>query len=231
MADGAPLPVHIGFIIDGNRRWAADRGLASKRGHLEGYHTLKTVLLDVLNRGVRYASIYAFSTENWTRTKSEVAYLMNLFVKALNDDVQLFIEQNVRVRILGSRERLSATLIAAIDRIESMTHDLQGGHVLICLNYGGQQEIANACKRAMEAGVSAREMTIESIEQFLYAPDIPSCDMIVRTGGERRLSNFMLWRSAYSELMFIDKYWPDMTKRDVTRILKEYASRSRRFGG
>jgi len=231
MANSDTLPTHLGFIIDGNRRWAAARGLSAKDGHMAGYETLKTVLLDVLARGVRYASVYIFSTENWNRDKREVEHLMKLFLKFLRDDTPIFISHNIRVRVLGSRSQLSEKLVAAIDRTEALTSSLDGGQLLVCLNYGGQQEIAEAAAHLVAQGLRPSEITPTTIEQFLYTPDVPPCDMIVRTGGEQRISNFMLWRSAYSELMFIEKFWPDMTKQDVSRILSEYASRSRRFGG
>lgn len=231
MTRGAPLPTHLGFIIDGNRRWAKAQGLSVQDGHSEGYRILKKILIDVLGRGVRYASVYVFSTENWNRAPKEVEHLMSLLLRILRDDAPIFIEHKVRVRVIGSRTRLSKKLIAAIDDIEQLTQTLKGGQLLVCLNYGGQQEIVDAISTLIHAGVKEDEVTPAMIEQFLYTPDVPPCDMIVRTGGEQRISNFMLWRSAYSELMFIKKYWPEMTKRDVTRILKEYASRVRRFGG
>ena len=225
------LPTHLGFIIDGNRRWAEQRGLSPQEGHSAGYRTLKTVLLDVLGRGVQYASVYVFSTENWRRDTKEVNHLMMLLLRILRDDAPVFVAHNVRVRVVGSRSRFSKKILAAIDDIEKLTAPLDGGQLLVCVNYGGQQEIIDAVKGIMRKGVNDGEVNAENIEQFLYTPDVPPCDMIVRTGGEQRLSNFMLWRSAYSELMFIKKYWPEMTKRDVTRILKEYESRVRRFGG
>ena len=231
MSTPSQLPTHLGFIIDGNRRWAAERGLLPQEGHLAGYRTLKTILVDVLGRGVQYASIYIFSTENWNRDKKEVDHLMNLFLKFLHDDAHIFIRHRIRVRIMGGRDRLSTKLVKAIEKTEELTEHLTGGQLLVCLNYGGQQEIIEAAMKASETGELKAGITPETFEQYLYTPDVPPCDMIIRTGGEQRLSNFMLWRSAYSELMFIKKYWPDMTKRDVTRILKEYTSRSRRFGG
>jgi undecaprenyl diphosphate synthase len=225
------LPTHLGFIIDGTRRWAEKRGLSPQEGHSAGYHTLKTVLLDVIGRGVEYASVYVFSTENWRRGTKEVNHLMMLLLRILRDDAPIFVAHNVRVRVIGSRSRFSEKILAAIDDIEELTAPLDGGQLLVCVNYGGQQEIVDALEGMMSNGVGSGQVDAKKIEQYLYAPDVPPCDMIVRTGGEQRLSNFMLWRSAYSELMFIKKYWPEMTKRDVTRILKEYESRVRRFGG
>ena len=225
------IPKHIGFIIDGNRRWAKKHGLPTYEGHLAGYNAIKEVLIEALNRGVSYASAYVFSTENWKRTAEEVSSLMGLLLKVLEADLLMFEKNNVRLRVIGTREGLSNAIIKAIDRAEEFTKGFDGGELLLCLNYGGHLEIADACKQIMQSGVSPDEVTPELIAQNLYAPEVPPCDLIVRTSGEQRLSNFMLWRAAYSELMFIDKNWPDMTKDDVSVILEEYKNRNRRFGG
>lgn len=225
------IPQHIGFVIDGNRRWAKKHGLPTYEGHLAGYNGLKDVLIESLNRGVKYASAYVFSTENWKRTAEEVNSLMGLLLRVLESDVPIFVENRIRLRVIGTREGLPKAVIKAIDRAEATTAELDGGELLLCLNYGGHLEIADACKKIIESGVAADEVTPELIAKNLYAPEVPPCDLIVRTSGEQRLSNFMLWRAAYSELMFIDKLWPDMTKEDVSVILEEYQRRNRRFGG
>jgi undecaprenyl diphosphate synthase len=225
------IPQHIGFVVDGNRRWAKKHGLPTYEGHLAGYNGLKDVLIESLNRGVKYASAYVFSTENWKRTAEEVNNLMGLLLRVLESDVPIFVENRIRLRVIGTREGLPKTVIKAIDRAEATTAELDGGELLLCLNYGGHLEIADACKKIIESGVAADEVTPELIAKNLYAPEVPPCDLIVRTSGEQRLSNFMLWRAAYSELMFIDKNWPDMTKDDVSVILEEYQRRNRRFGG
>ena len=224
------LPQHIGYIIDGNRRWAKQHGLPTYEGHLAGYNAIKDILLETLRQGVKYASAYVFSTENWKRSEEEVGRLMGLFLRALESDVSIFIEHNVRLRVIGTREGLSDIIVRAIEKAEAATADLDGGTLLLCLNYGGQLEIADAVKEIIRSGVSADDVTPELIEQHLYAPEVPPCDIIVRTSGEQRLSNFMLWRSAYSELYFIDKNWPDMRTEDVDDILEEYARRNRRLG-
>ena len=224
------LPQHVGFIVDGNRRWAKKHGLPTYEGHLAGYNALKDILLETLSRGVKYASAYVFSTENWKRSEEEVGHLMGLLLKILEADVPIFVEHNVRLRVVGSREGLSEAIINAIDRAEATTAELDGGELLLCLNYGGQLEIADAVKKIIRSGASADDVTPELIAQHLYAPEVPPCDIIVRTSGEQRLSNFMLWRSAYSELHFIDKNWPDMRTEDVDDILEEYARRNRRLG-
>ena len=231
MSDQATsLPRHIGYILDGNRRWARQNGLPAYEGHLAGYNALKDVLLETLNQGVRYASAYVFSTENWKRSEEEVGRLMGLFLRVLEADIPIFIENNVRLRVIGSREGLSEVLQKAIDSAEEKTKDLTGGDLLLCLNYGGQLEITDAVKKIVQLGAQPDEVTPDLIAQYIYAPEVPPCDMIVRTSGEQRLSNFMLWRSAYSELMFIDKKWPDMCREDVTKIIEEYKNRQRRLG-
>ncbi len=225
------LPTHVGYIVDGNRRWAKTRGLPGFEGHRAGYQTLKDVLLETVNSGVFYVSAYVFSTENWKRSEKEVGNLMSLLLRVLKTDAHLFVENNVKLRVLGSRDGLSKQVTKAIDDTEELTKNMTGGEVLLCLNYGGQQELTEAVKNIVRDGVEADSITPDTITSHLYAPDVPPCDLIVRTSGEQRLSNFMLWRSAYSEFMFIDKMWPDMTKHDVTAILDEYTRRKRRFGG
>jgi undecaprenyl diphosphate synthase len=231
VSDDVILPQHVGFIVDGNRRWAKSHGLPAYEGHLAGYKVLKEVALATLAAGVPYASAYAFSTENWKRSEAEVSKLMALTVRAFKADLHIFIDNNVRLRIVGSRDRLSEKVNKVLDEAEAQTAHLTGGTFVVCLNYGGQAEIADACKKIVQAGIDPSLITPELVAQYLYAPEIPPIDLVVRTSGEQRLSNFMLWRSAYSELLFLDKPWPDMTKADVTGILKEYSRRSRRFGG
>lgn len=225
------IPTHIGFIIDGNRRWAKERGLKPYEGHYAGYDSIKDVLIETHRQGVQYTSAYVFSTENWNRSAIEVNKLMELLLKVLTDDLHIFNEEDIRLRVIGTRNRLSKKVIQAIDYAEEQTAGNKAGQLLMCLNYGGHVEIAEACKKIVQQGIAAEDITPELITKNIYAPEIPPCDIIVRTSGEQRLSGFMLWRAAYSELMFIEKNWPDMTKQDVTVILKEYESRNRRFGG
>lgn len=226
-----PTPRHIGYIVDGNRRWAKERGLPTIQGHATGYKVLHKVVKASFDAGVEYVSAYIFSTENWKRSQEEVGKLMNMVIRAAVDDLHIFQENNVKVIILGSRDQLSKQVIQAIDNVETQTADNTGGTLAVCFNYGGRQEIADACKKIVQSGISADEITPELITQNLYSSEVPPIDMVVRTSGEQRLSNFMLWRSAYSELLFLDKLWPDMTKGDVTSILEEYSRRGRRFGG
>jgi undecaprenyl diphosphate synthase len=229
MAD--TLPKHIGYVIDGNRRWAKTHGIPTYEGHLAGYNAIHEVAIATFDAGVEYMSAYIFSTENWKRSEDEVGKLMSLVLKLLTSDLHIFEENNIKLRILGSRERVSDKILRAIDDAEARTAANTRGTLAVCFNYGGHEEIAAACKQIVQLGTSADAVTPELIAQNLYAPEVPPLDMIVRTSGEQRLSNFMLWRAAYSELFFLDKLWPDMTKADVADILDEYARRSRRFGG
>jgi undecaprenyl diphosphate synthase len=229
MAD--TLPKHIGYVIDGNRRWAKTHGIPTYEGHLAGYNAIHEVAIATFDAGVEYMSAYIFSTENWKRSEDEVGKLMSLVLKLLTSDLHIFEENNIKLRILGSRERVSDKILRAIDDAEARTGANTRGTLAVCFNYGGHEEIAAACKQIVQLGTSADAVTPELIAQNLYAPEVPPLDMIVRTSGEQRLSNFMLWRAAYSELFFLDKLWPDMTKADVADILDEYARRSRRFGG
>lgn len=232
MDDSAPLvPKHVGYIVDGNRRWAKKHGIPNYEGHLAGYNTLKEVGIATLEAGVEYMSAYVFSTENWKRSQDEVSKLMGLVLKLLSADIPEFHKHNVRLRVLGSREGVDDKIIRAIEKAEADTANNTGGTFALCFNYGGQLEITEAVKKIVQSGVSADDITEELIAQNLYAPEVPPVDIVVRTSGEQRLSNFMLWRSAYSELLFLDKMWPDMTKDDVGAIIKEYTRRNRRFGG
>ncbi len=225
------IPRHIGFIVDGNRRWAKQHGLPAYEGHMAGYNALQDVLLETLEQGVKYVSAYVFSTENWKRSEDEVGRLMGLILKIFTADLHILQEKNVRLRVLGSKEGVSSKILKAIADAELATENNDGGTLALCFNYGGQTEVVEAVRQIIKQGAVAEDVTVDMITDNLYDSDIPLCDLIVRTSGEKRLSNFMLWRAAYSELLFIDKNWPDMTKEDVIDILEEYKQRGRRFGG
>jgi undecaprenyl diphosphate synthase len=227
----AITPTHLGFILDGNRRWARQHSLPEFDGHLAGYNALREVLEACFEHHVPYVSVYAFSTENWKRDKGEVTGLMKLAAKAVTSDLKRFIDLGVRVRFSGRHDGIGKKLLDAIERAEESTRSLKNGTVLFCFNYGGKQEIVDAVRQCMDDGLTSDEITEEEISKRLYVPEAPPVDMIIRTSGEQRLSNFMLWRADYSEFLFIKKYWPDMTKEDVTDIIKEYNRRQRRFGG
>lgn len=225
------VPQHVGYIVDGNRRWAKEHGIPTYEGHLAGYNTIIEVVLASIAAGIKYVSAYTFSTENWKRSEQEVSKIMGLVLKLLTSDIHILQENDIRLVVLGSKDRLSKSVLKAIDQAEAETAENKRGTLVVCFNYGGQLEIADACKKIVQSGVPTEEITPELISQNLYAPEIPPLDVIVRTSGEQRLSNFMLWRAAYSEFIFLEKLWPDMTKEDVTAILKEYSQRDRRIGG
>jgi len=224
------IPKHIGFIVDGNRRWAKQHGLPTYEGHLAGYNTVQEIVTATFEAGVEFVTCYIFSTENWKRSEDEVSKLMGLILRLLTSDLPIFEKNNIRLRVIGSRDKVSDKILAAIDNAESVTAHNNAGTLAICFNYGGQLEIVDAVKKIIQSGVSAGDVTSELISRNIYAPEIPSVDIVVRTSGEQRLSNFMLWRAAYSEMLFIPKMWPDMSSDDVTEIIEEFSNRSRRFG-
>lgn len=225
------VPAHIGFILDGNRRWAKQHGLPTYEGHLAGYNALKEVIAATADAGVKYISFYSFSTQNWNRAEDEVNGIMSLVRRLFKSDVKQLVKDGYKVVVLGSRDRLPTDIAAMIDQTEEVSRDGTRATLAMCFNYGGQEEIVRAAQRLVKQGVAAENITLESFAGAIDHPDIPPCDLIVRTSGEQRLSDFMLWRSAYSEFLFLDKFWPEMTKDDVTAILEEYSVRQRRFGG
>lgn len=231
--DTEPLvkPKHLGFILDGNRRWARMHSIPEFDGHLAGYNALKEVLFEAYDQNINYVTIYAFSNENWKRPSNEVSGLMSLMVSAVHKDLKTLIERGVRVRFMGRRDNMSPKVIKALEKAEADTRDQTKAVLAVCFNYGGQQELVDAARRCVADGLAPESIDEKAIGARLYASDLPPIDMVVRTSGEQRLSNFMLWQSAYSEFLFLKKYWPDMTKEDVTAIIEEYNRRSRRFGG
>lgn len=224
------IPNHIGFILDGNRRWARKNGLPTYEGHLAGYNKVIEILTAALDAGVKYATVYAFSTENWKRDDDEVSKLMGMMLRILTTDLPILEKKQIKLLVLGSRDKIDSKIVKAIEDAESKTADNKGGTLSICWNYGGQLEIVDAVKKIVESGVGPDDVTIKLIDNNIYKPEIPPIDLIVRTSGEKRLSNFMTWRAAYSEILFIDKMWPDMTKKDLNSIISEYSRRTRKFG-
>jgi len=221
------LPVHLGFIVDGNRRWAKNQGLPTLEGHRRGLQQVEEVAEECFRQGVKFVSFYLFSMENWDRSAEEVGYLMKMITLNVDRLAKKSLKNNIKLAILGSRERIEKDILIAIDEAESLTANCDGGTMGVCFNYGGRDEIVQAVRKIAKRSV---EITEEEIEKNLYGPGIPDCDMIIRTSGEQRISGFMVWRAAYSEFLFLDKMWPDMTKQDVGDILAEYARRNRRFG-
>lgn len=224
------VPQHLGIIMDGNRRWAKAHGLPSIEGHVHGQDVLQQVSKQAFEQGVQYVSAYVFSTENWQRSKKEVAGLMRLVQRAMRTYLDEFHTAGIRLQVLGQREGLDAKTLATIEAAEQKTRHNTRGTLALCFNYGGQQEIVDAVRSIVEKSVSPAEITPEGFVQYLYAPEVPPVDLLVRTGGEQRISGYMLFRAAYAELYFTDVFWPDFNGVELQKALTEYNRRQRRFG-
>ncbi len=217
---------HLGIIADGNRRWAKSQGLPSIEGHKKGLEVIEKLVGAAAEAGISYLTFYVFSTENWGRSEAEVSYIMKLAETRILKYAEKLKAKNGKLVILGSKKRISPKLASILEKAEKLTAECDGITVGFCFNYGGELEIAEAATIASQEG----EITPESIRKHLYHPEIPDLDMVVRTSGEERISGFMLWRASYAEFMFMEKFFPEMNAEDVTEIVKEYDSRSRRFG-
>ena len=228
------LPTHIGVIMDGNGRWAKKRRLPRSAGHSVGADTLKKIVTECNKIGIKYITVYAFSTENWKRPKEEVDYLMNLLLNYLRDAENTLAGENVVIRAIGSRAELSEEIRQQIVKTEEFTKNNTGIVMNIALNYGAREEIAHAFGKMLEdakTGKLSDNVTAEDISNYLYTAGQPDPDLIIRTSGEERLSNFMLWQAAYSELWFTKKLWPDFNKNDLYQAIADFQHRGRRFGG
>lgn len=224
------IPRHLGLILDGNRRWAQSQGLPTLEGHRQGSEVFKSIALESFERGIKYVSAYVFSAENWQRTEEEVGYLMQLVVKATERYLKDFHAAGIKIVVLGRRDKLPQNVISSLEKTEAKTAKNSKGTLALCLNYGGHEEIVDAVRGIINENISAENVSLEQIMKRLYYPEIPELDLIIRTSGEHRLSNFMLFRAGYAELLFVDKYWPDFTIHDLDDALADYASRQRRFG-
>ena len=226
----AKVPQHIAFICDGNRRWAEQRGLPPLMGHQAGIANFENLVDWFMKRGVSTITFYIFSTENWTRSKDEVDFLMDLFYTEMKKNLKNALEKNLRYRVIGSRDRLPKKLANMCDKLEEQSAENTGGTVVFALNYGGQDEIVNAVNTAIENGES---VTRETFETYLDTGDLLPIDLMVRTSNEHRISNFLLWKLAYAELLFIPEHWPELVKSEKLWqfTLDEFAKRNRRFGG
>lgn len=220
------IPKHVAIIMDGNGRWAKSKGLPRAFGHKRGLDVAERIIDASIKSGVKFLSLYVFSTENWKRPQAEVESLFGLAEKYLNR-FEKFCRERIRVVVSGEREGLPAGLIEKIDYIQQKTAKFDCICVNLCINYGSQTEIAQAAEKAARLG----RVTVEAISQNLYNPVLPPPDLVIRTGGHKRLSNFLLFQSAYAELYFCDTFWPDFSIEEYNAILEEYAARARTFGG
>jgi len=226
----AKFPVHVAIIMDGNGRWAQARHRPRVFGHQAGVKTVRRIVEDAADLGIKYLTLYSFSTENWTRPKAEIAALFTLLRQYVEDDLDTLDENNVRIRILGSRKNLKSDLLKLIDKVEGQTKDNTEFHLNIAFNYGGRDELLRAFTKAVAAGEDLSAMKDEDLAPYLDTADIPEPDLVIRTSGETRISNFLLWQAAYSEFVFMDVLWPDFSKNDLEAAITEFQTRERRFG-
>lgn len=221
---------HIAIIMDGNRRWAKERNLPSALGHKKGVEALKTTLRACNDFGVKYLTVYAFSTENWNRKKEEVDFLMNLVAVTLTNELEEMHKENVQIHFIGDLTKLSVNLQKILVNAVETTKNNTGVILQIALNYGSRDEIVNAVKKVVTSGVNVNDITEKIISDNLYTSNVPDPDILVRTGGEQRISNYLLWQIAYSEIIIRNEFWPEFDKNLLAGCIKEFGKRQRRYG-
>jgi undecaprenyl diphosphate synthase len=222
-------PTHIAIIMDGNGRWAKARGLPKIAGHKQGAESVRASIKAAIRNGVEYLTLYAFSSENWNRSEEEVSGLMNLLTFYLGKEIASLHKQGVAVRFIGDRSRLSDDIISKINEAEALTQNNTRLHLQIALSYGGRQEILHAVNQLLASGKT--EVTEEELAAVLYTQGIPDPDLLIRTSGEQRISNFLLWQMAYTEFYFTESFWPDFNEEAFDRALDSFKARERRYGG
>lgn len=225
------LPVHVGIIMDGNGRWAQLRGMPRLMGHHQGYKTLRSVLLYANDLGIKFLTVYAFSAENWRRTPEEVEGLLALIEQAARDELRVMHQNNVRVQVAGRLEEVPESLRRALVEGMETTKNNTGITFTLAINYGGRQEIVDAIRQIICKNLPEKHINEETVRAHLYIPNLPDPDLLIRTAGELRLSNFLLWQSAYSEIVVCPKPWPEFTLDDLLYAIKEFQKRTRKFGG
>lgn len=226
------LPVHIGIIMDGNGRWAQKINLPRTAGHKQGLETARNILIAATELGIKYVTLYTFSTENWKRTKEEVGFLMNLLTTNLHNEVTRYLKNGIRLLHLGDMDGLPKEVQAELYDAMERTKDKKNTTVVLAINYGGKDEIIRAVRKLTgDSSIKTDQIKEETLQNYFDIPDLPPVDMLIRTGGEKRISNFLLWHAAYAELFFSDTLWPDFTKEEFLKIIEEYQTRTRRFGG
>lgn len=221
---------HIAIIMDGNRRWAKDRNLPTAVGHKKGVEALKNTLRACNDFGVKYLTVYAFSTENWNRKKEEVDFLMNLVAVTLTNELEEMHKENIQIHFIGDISGLSTNLQKILKNAEEKTKNNTGVSLQIALNYGSRAEITTAIKKIVESKVSADKITEELVNSYLYTRNIPDPDLLIRTGGEKRISNYLLWQIAYSEILVLKEFWPEFDKKLLADSIIEFKKRQRRYG-
>ena len=231
---GPGVPRHIAIILDGNGRWAKKRGLPRTAGHMAGAETFRRIATYCKNIGVEYLTVYAFSTENWKRPEEEVGTIMKLLWRYLDEAIRTMEKDHIRMKVFGELARLSPQLREMVDRTDEISQHYRGFQANICLNYGGRDEIVHAARRYAQdyaAGKVQGELSEEQFGNYLYSAGIPDPDLLIRPGGEMRISNFLLWQCAYAEFYFTDVLWPDFTPEELDKAIAEFNRRDRRYGG
>ena len=221
---------HIAIIMDGNRRWAKERFLPTAMGHKEGVNALKRTLNACKDYGIKYLTVYAFSTENWNRSKDEVEFLMKLLFQTIKDEILDLNKNEIKVKFIGDLSKLSDSLQNLLYETENDTKNNNGVNLQIAFNYGSKNEIVNAVKRIINDGFKANDINEDLISSYLYTANIPDPDLLIRTGGEMRISNFLTYQSAYSEILILDKYWPQFDEKELGNAGIKFKRRNRRFG-
>lgn len=224
------IPNHIAIIMDGNGRWAKKRGLERLKGHEKGADAAMEAIEAANKLGVKHLSLYAFSTENWKRPKKEVSGIMNFSKQVLKNNRDILHGQNIKIKFVGRKTRLSNAIIKEFEIAEDLTKKNTGMCVYFCVNYGGKQEILDAVNKFIERS-KGKKITEKQLTKFTYQPDMPPVDLMIRTSGEHRISNFLLWQSSYAEILFLDELFPDFNKKSLAKAVKWYGNRNRRFGG
>ncbi len=224
------IPKHVAIIMDGNGRWAQKKGLPRRKGHKEGVSTLKKIAKAAGKMGINYLTVYAFSTENWKRPDKEVNFLLNLFENTIKNELDALKENDVHINIIGRKNSLPSNIVNQIEYLENKTANENDLILNIAFNYGGRAEIVDTAKKIIKNKVNVEDLDEKKFSSYLYLDSIPDVELLIRTGGEKRLSNFLLWESAYAELYFTDVYWPDFSKDNLQEAINEFHQRNRRFG-
>ena len=231
----SPTPCHVAIIMDGNGRWANARGMPRSAGHKAGIDALRRTVRAAADLGIEYLSIYSFSTENWQRPKTEVTFLLNLLRRFIKQDVAELHAAGVRIMVIGARDDLEPSLVALLNHAESLTRENTKLKLVVAFNYGAKQELARAAQALAQAAIEGRvkphDITVEKMEQALDTAGMPAVDLLIRTGGEQRISNYLLWQCAYAEFIFMPLFWPDFDGAVLQKAMAEFQARDRRFGG
>ena len=231
LPNGNKLPDHIAIILDGNGTWAKKRGLKRTDGHKEGAKTLSKIAKYASDLNLKYLTVFGFSTENWKRDKEEVDYLMRLLAVMIRVHKNKIVEHNIKLRVIGTYDRLTTEQIKMIEEVKETTKNCTGLNLTVAFNYGSHEEIVTAVKNIIKDGIDQDDITEDVINSYLYTKELPPVDLLIRTSNQIRISNFLLWQIAYSELLFMDVLWPDFTEEDLNKAIIEFNKRDRRYGG